>query len=820
MINILLFHHDPEYAYDSLTLHHFNSIKEPIRIFIRHEQQYNELVFKHNNRYWPKTTPEEITKISFDLKLCHGSELHRLKINEHEDLILFGGSPEDYKVKYPDNKVINLKIFDKTPLSEKQWRELLNYAKTQQSPSFLYSPDLEREKKLQDAYRQYNAFDWSTVIPSDTKALLICNTFMNGTSTSREDGKLEILKTAKYDELLDRFRNEKLSPDILLIPAELDFEEQDVRLQALWGTRLIKDLRLMKIKIPVLLFSPLFSKHELKSRDPYRTLMVPGQDFFLLPGNKEELKKTIETMQPLKKRLLEEIIDYHYRKDGQFRELTHDLLTNLRNVPNERTIIVTHYFDRLRAFFRENYFKNEPEIAALQSEIQSKLHQNEHRFLTREIFVRELDGLEKMLLPEEHLNKPKTPEKLNWKILYLEDMASDRKYVCEAMDALKLGYVDTDSAEMALQHIRADKDKEFKVLIVDWRLKESDGETWQPLQGLDVIEQVSIEEKRELAFFILTDRQGGILDEIRRRQRIPIRWYTKEAVFHNEGIKYFLEHVLQEGNLLYTSSLNQPQGKAWYHTREQHLVAPLREYWVMLQSPKMHLWKKHIFNMAENMLLEIVENGKITSKEYRLAYTQRLLKKPDDIMADVDEHEKFLLRFLNKMIGRLIYFTLRKMGKTQQDVLDILGITAKKKSDFLWWLAINEHKSDGLFENMLTEEEDWMNQFLENYDIANDLPPKENQIILMKNRIRECFTAIKDLKLTEGSGQEAIRADDPVAQLQWMLHLRPSAMNTMIVGRPVKTMKDKLNRILATINNECLSNEEIALQQEVRQMMQ
>ena len=263
----------------------------------------------------------------------------------------------------------------------------------------------------------------------------------------------------------------------------------------------------------------------------------------------------------------------------------------------------------------------------------------------------------------------------------------------------------------------------------------------------------------------MTDKTGAILTQAKKRQKFSIRWYSKKEAFKDQQSLYnFCLHVKKEGDALQSidNFNNSPKGAYWWKPWLGNFNYPLREYYSFLkQLPEQELdfIKKGMFLQAEM----IIENFKLhdhekVDEEYKLEYQRKLLApSPKEVVGNYHNNSKELESFLNKLIGRLVYFMLRKQQIPKEEIADAFG--TKALPTLLNHFAISE-RGYSLEQNMLPYEKEW---------ILGDYTAHEFSLKSLLELINPYIYQIKEAtsfkKLAANKKNEAHSIDDPLGEI-------------------------------------------------------
>ncbi|MEO1260169.1 MAG: hypothetical protein AAFZ15_15345 [Bacteroidota bacterium] len=564
---------------------------------------------------------------------------------------------------------------------------------------------------------------WNRKLPNGSagkKCLVIWNEFpleMNASEyeTNEVDFLFSNSLSINAEELQPThpFDFEKYSSVFVCAELEIDINGLPAPLQAGAGLKVARELRLHGLRQPIVICSVQTEK-EVRSKDAYDLLATPGHYFYNL--ERQVLNKSLnegEGLIHLSELELEDIVEFHL-KSGKFREILHYLEGNAGRISDFGTLekIIENGFRVLEHFFKEKFVANHKQANAVKDEILQQLMMvkgegKKEDAIRRGIVEAKKEELRGLLVvngtSDIEVNK-------GWhEILYIEDDPIQRERFLQDFEKINkriLKSFKSDKEADSHQVIECitfgsgkgglEKLKEMKnrcpVVIIDWRLLEPTKQEWQrepdwqPMQGLSVIAEIGsnpVEFPRPVAFFMLTDRAGGILDMAKKTSRYRIHWYAKRDVGRSDtDFAEFANDVIREGNLMRQKWTDLPS-KRWNapslgKNEENHtFLYPLKTYYrnYLIKANHVEL-KRHINSQALSYLIyaRLANDGlePMIPEKNRLILLSRLTSQ---------SLEEDLPKFYPKMIARRIYLALLEIDQyTKKNIYSLLykGISYKK----------------------------------------------------------------------------------------------------------------------------------------------
>lgn len=285
-----------------------------------------------------------------------------------------------------------------------------------------------------------------------------------------------------------------------------------------------------KSKAPIIFYSAIqqeYFEHKSKNDIKYKILFGRGSAFIEAPFKEVELNKLAESIEPLSKEALHDVVTMLCDLQGMvIDKLNHDLRFGA-----DIDMVFSSIISYLSSLQKDNiHFIEYAE--KLKTNNKSDFDSYKEAFI--KICKRKL-----VSQPLPDVEREKTP----FTILVLDDVQEElekfENYLGNSFSIIKIA-----NAKEAVSVLGKDTSNSILAVIADWRLYIDGTNTyWQPLQGYEVIEFAARNGFR--AVFALTSQDEDIIHDIRNMQGIRYQLYKKQNLQNADQWK-ILGNVISE----------------------------------------------------------------------------------------------------------------------------------------------------------------------------------------------------------------------------------------------------------------------------------
>jgi len=612
------------------------------------------------------------------------------------------------------------------------------------------------------------------------------NNFKNNTAFKEY---FKVIKKNNIDILFndDNFKNisdkidEKKYLSVFVL-AELNVNEKDF-----YGIKLIENIRLKNIKIPIFVCS-IKTKVDLYNNLKDKEILKTPSVYFIDIISKTLDLKTEKSINTLSDSLLEEIKYYAINKEGKIRNLFHDLKNNY----NDKQALI---------WFKKQIYILSPKnkkvkIDSFVEEISVIIKKSKDVY--NELTVIENKIIE--LLPNNTISKNKKIYSKNndWQVLYIEDDKKHRDLVKKNLNEFGLNCITAENGNEGIEILEKDYLGKLKnnnneyypqnsitVVICDLRLQNKLKE-WYALQGLDIINKIYTDLNNLMSFFVLSSKEGKIKQNIGKKNSVNILWYVKNILTNKDAFEIFAERIIEEGNKIYTEILNRPVEKSWnidyFYKDERNNKFKIKEglggyYRALRLGSDYYKINEYINKRAKEYVdyalavISTEENDITPEIPIKLEIKKAL---PEDAFINGEVNKKMQKIFINKLIGRRVAIGLYLRSKigiervfgsefydeepisdftVPDDIVLLLRkegnriIKSKNKIEYVnglvkgslnTWLALPKDIFIDIPHNLLIEEINWVEQYLE-------IPLDKNKLDIKRRFYKEISVIMDDV---------------------------------------------------------------------------
>lgn len=566
-----------------------NNLKEEIEdfyLFAENKSENSHKLYKgiiSNSKLRWKEFSELNNKLgkfpqSFSLIFRHGSDCYKnpsvKQFSAPLKIVYSGSGIAEKNVNKKEEELINRVVDgndENSYLSKKELKVLIDYSKGGAIPRCLI--DKEKERTLATKINELNVVKYAENITkgfsnfdAEKKKILIITwddsfpahfgDLDNPTSEKSllfNKLKEDIFKDASIIEFcqskkeFDDISNANLYDLIFLVHIEVRDKAANIKFyQSNYGLKLIRELRIKGRQCPIV-YGTVQEEKNIQSEDRLGLLYTPGIYYLNLLAPKE-----IVEFFSISEITLRDISASVLSIVGRYHELFHNTFQkDWRKKDWPAKTVINNIFSKIAQLFPNQYSQNYLELETLKGDILEEVGES-----TCSMY----DDLK--LASYKNLIKDKLAFKSNseenkehqvqgkWQVLYMEDSDEDYANLEQEFKRNKINCIRARNKKEVYEEL--DKNKNITILVCDWRIfKQGTNKVWENDQGLDVVNDIASSSSRfphMLSFFIVTDKEGGIIREAQHHFSFRTYWYSKANLANSLVRADFLEKVTKEGN--------------------------------------------------------------------------------------------------------------------------------------------------------------------------------------------------------------------------------------------------------------------------------
>ncbi len=521
----------------------------------------------------------------------------------------------------------------------------------------------------------------------------------------------------------------------------LEYPLENISYADFFGFRILRFLRLnLNIKAPVILLSFLDKQWFLQERTKpdFQILNTPGHYFFQLPVDWSVLLQ--KSFKRLNENTLHDINNTFYSLEGfideEFHNLKNKVFKSIKDFKHKTALFNAVFFEVLEAFERLEICLDlkgnkslEDILANLKKDLEKKIIQQED-YDANAVVIDNYIGEIKRLLPPD-IKRPDDlviEERPAWEVLFVDDDIPIALRVQELFFEKKIKCNIAHNAEDAFKILKADKDNNIVVLICDYRLLNAD-ESWQDVQGYNILESVFLDFNNDLAFFSLTSFNKRTLIRMQNMHNMKVHSASKDDVIGKSntvtGFNLFADKILEEGNKVFDLKRSQPKASSWIKGYSKKFDRPLKAYYRMhrLSNDLVYADQK-IAEDAELFFTAIAKHkhqGSNPEQVNVLPIQEGIGVDKKQLLPESEKLEKFRIKLIGRRIAIALH-QLLEMDKGQIYSAMKSGRFRKqppREGDntinqfFSTFMALSLEKD--IPASLLPEEKNWLTQMKERY---------------------------------------------------------------------------------------------------------
>ncbi len=380
--------------------------------------------------------------------------------------------------------------------------------------------------------------------------VIICNQELNGEIAkiflNKTDYKI-INEEAKIDINEDEVKGAK----VFIIQLEFIVSKEGRKNYIdLYGIDIAEKFRKNGIKAPII-FTSFSELDEIKTDIPL--LLEPtSHDFIKFPFTYQEFEEKCKKLKELTDVKLVDVKNHLAVSDATLKDKIHDLKNKSLSgelegldVYNElKDVVPGSKSEILEKIKSESSIKYD-DLNILEKELTKKIGEDGH------ISVREPGG--------------------KWKLLIVDDDESVLNKLDEAFKKFKINVEKAKNGDNALNIIQNDRINEITVVLVDYRLKGSDGK-WLDKQGYDIIYEIMHNSTNLVSFFGLSAISPEVLIEMQNKYGFKVHTFPKSFLDTEDGLRYIANEIIEKGDSVYESIINIPRAKNWKNLKKWYKI--------------------------------------------------------------------------------------------------------------------------------------------------------------------------------------------------------------------------------------------------------
>lgn len=514
--------------------------------------------------------------------------------------------------------------------------------------------------------------------------------------------------------------------DTIFLMAELEWNKHE--LNDGYGLHLLKDLRvLQKVTCPIILcsFLPLPILNQWDSKIEALITKTPGHYFYQLPIDWDAIAK--ETFKGIDGNTLNDINNHFFSLEGIIDEEFHALKNKIHQKENtSQETVFKQVLGHVEQAFQRIEISLDLDEPQMLKNIFDRLTQDLKNTIINQkdtdgsiITINNYIGEIKRLLPPDELHPIDLllEQRPPWKVLFVDDEVAIAQRVQELFEERNITCDIVHNAADTYQKLEADTNNDYCVLICDYRMLNED-ETWQEVQGYNILEYVFVELPNQLALFSLTSFNKRTLLRVQQLHKMQVWSYSKDDVIGKSktvtGFNLFAEKVLEEGNKCFDLKRQQPKATSWVKGYSKKFDQALSVYY------KQHRLAKDFVlanDFLERQATEIFNQIKTAKHNGRPSGHLNIPSVQENIGKDKKNPqtaEEKLERFREILLGRRIAISLKHWLEMDK------------------WQIFNTMKRNYFTEKYPSESDNAVNQYFTTYmalsldkDIPKNLLPEE-----------------------------------------------------------------------------------------------
>lgn len=322
----------------------------------------------------------------------------------------------------------------------------------------------------------------------------------------------------------------------------------------------------------------------------------------------------------------------------------------------------------------------------------------------------------------------------NWEILILDDNIQEVLDVVSEFEKRNIKVHKAKTVAEAQKIILNDVNNKITVAIADYRLFVDTSKKMQPQQGYDFLIWLS-QQNRFTARVALSGLSKQFLMDSFRKYSANVKVYGKTDLV-NEGLKLFVEDVIDLGEKENEVILNRPNGAMWekdeikYHKGKINTFSKnLKSYYIYHRNHKDYLKYEAEINEKAELVAREAEFNLANESEFTLETLVTYKGNSEKNLPAIFDngYEIFRIKLLQRRVAYyLLYkyldqyaiYSLLKTGTVEREILNKPGYKADKSLKDVYKNAINNVKRVGNFlaiqaqtdipQNLLVEELDFL----------------------------------------------------------------------------------------------------------------
>lgn len=446
----------------------------------------------------------------------------------------------------------------------------------------------------------------------------------------------------------------------IYIDQDYEFTKNDGSTKTVDGIEYVKLMRLKNDFREPVLFTSFHSRKNIIESPQAKIITAIGHRFLRLPYSPKEYneaKNYLDT--PLTDIQLSDIKYNFCLPESAFREEFHEFKGKLRIIQESSVSVenklnnVSLELDSFEKGLHKDY-QGIPELMAEFDKLKSKF-KNDDIGSVEDILAVTEDSFAVIIkrnikTDSEDTEQVVKKEKKPWKILFLDDQLDGLKKVFKVLDKENIEYDKATNVLEAQTIINKDEANKVTVVVSDFRLYDENSQH-QKLQGYDFLEWLAVQ-NRYNALVALSGLSTKFLFDSFRKKSINVKVYSKNAVIDG-GAKFFVEELLQLGDLQYTALTNVPKSDGW---------KPIRKFYTYHRNNKDYYANEENINSNALKIIKIVEDYFYNNKLIDRNTIIDLVGNPTTDFDGKDINDKNYKSFLELLTRRRIFYYFQLKG--------------------------------------------------------------------------------------------------------------------------------------------------------------
>lgn len=504
-----------------------------------------------------------------------------------------------------------------------------------------------------------------------------------------------------------------------------------------YGFEILKEIRLIhKSTAPIIILSFLSKDYFLKKNTQpiFNILKTPGHYFERLPVDLTKI--TNKNYASIDDDTLHDINTHFFFNEGiideAFHNLKNKLIFNLTSSSKEQIfakikLAIEHTFSQFLKGL------DIPEDRQLDEILKKLLHEIEKEVLINEKIDKNLSIIENYVGEVKRLLPPTKKEekdilffdKISWKILFVDDDVEVALRFQKLFEKNNITCLIAHNANDAFNTLKQDKNNDITVLICDYRLLKEDN-TWQRIQGYNILKEVFLNFDNEVALFSLTSFNKRTLLKIQKFHKMQVWSYAKDDILGNDqskiGFNFFIEKVIQEGNRVFEFKRSQPKATSWVKGYDKKFDRPLKDYYRIHRLSKDYETATDFLRKTATEIFNTIKNAKHGNVQGIILEIPTIQENIGKDKKKIQTEAEKLERFRDKLLGRKIAIALHnKLEMSKGQIFNIMKrnhftLKEPQESDnainqyFTTYMALSLEKD--ITKNLLPEERNWLENLL------------------------------------------------------------------------------------------------------------